>query len=83
MYKFEYTDFMKQYRKENNVQNTIASVQLKDKNQTKNKRPQFVISLQSNVGTFENTVKTTNLSDNRYEVEDGWGQLTHGRITKV
>lgn len=79
-YTFKYSDSMEKYRKDNDVQNKIVHVKLKDSNQLKNKFPKFVINIESDYGSHESIVQTRKLPDNTFQVEEGWGQLSFGTI---
>lgn len=89
-YTFEYCDIMKRYREKENICNRILSVELKSKTQLRNKRPKFIITLDTLV--YEGTPKETNTTmivttirneHNQYIVTNGSGQFTGGIISKL
>lgn len=80
LYKFNYSESMEKYRKENNINNKIEVVKLASSTQLKNKFPKFTIIVNSEYGTCENIVKTRKLFDNTFQVIDGYGQLSFGII---
>lgn len=82
MYKFDYADHMKEYRKKNKVENKIEKVELKDGRQLKNKLPKFLIELSSEYGTHEMIVRTTRLADGTFQVRSGSGQFAFGIIER-
>lgn len=84
MYVFEYNEQMKKYRKENNVQNKIENVGVKNDKQLKNKFPKFSVKISSKYsGIHEIIVSTRRLSDKTFQVVGGYGQLSYGKIVKI
>lgn len=82
-YKFEYSKWMKEYRKENDVNNSIAYVKPLNKNQLKNKYPKFIIKITCEYGDHEWTLSTKRLSDGTFQVKDGYGQMAYGIISTI
>lgn len=75
--KFEYSENIKHYRKENNVENTMKNIKYRD-----GKMPYFSYILVSEYGIFEQRVRTKKINDNTFQVMPGYGQLSFG-IFKV
>ena len=83
VYKFEYSEHMKEYRRKNDVRNSIVFVKILNKNQLKNKYPKFIIKTTSEYGNHECTYRTEKLPDGTFRVSEGYGQMASGIISAL
>lgn len=82
-FKFEYSEHMKQYRKDNNISNTIVAINPLTFKQLKHKYPKFTVDIMSDYGIISHIINVKKVSDDTYTVLDGYGQLTGGTISVV
>ena len=88
-YTITLSDYMKKYQEDNDVKTKITSVELLNKNQLKNKRPKFIITLDSKayVGTEDEQYYSVTIPCDRREdkfiVPRGWGQFAGAVIEAI
>ncbi|MDR0289093.1 MAG: hypothetical protein LBH78_03515 [Rickettsiales bacterium] len=74
-YEFEYSKSMQLYRKEENIENEMKSIEISS---TKAKMPYFSYDLVTDIGTFRQYVRTRKLNDTTFQVLVGNGQASDG-----
>ncbi|MCT0449985.1 hypothetical protein [Lactococcus lactis] len=74
-YEFEYSKSMQLYRKEENIENEMKSIEISS---TKAKMPYFSYDLVTDIGTIKQCVRTRKLNDNTFQVLGGSGQHSDG-----
>lgn len=82
-FKFEYSEHMKEYRKENKIDNTIIAINPLSPRQLKRKYPKFTLDNMTSYGIISQVVNTKQTSEGVFQVLDGYGQLTDGLISVV
>ena len=88
-YTITLSDYMKKYQEDNDVKTKITSVELLNKNQLKNKRPKFIITIDSKVyvGTEMEQYYSVTIPCDRHEdkfvVPRGWGQFAGAVIEEI
>ena len=88
-YTITLSDYMKKYQADNDIKTKITSVELLNKNQLKNKRPKFIITIDSKVyvGTEDEQYYSVTIPcsrrDDKFVVPRGWGQFAGAVIEAI